>query len=473
MISSIVAKDIRLLRREYLLLIVSFVCMLLLVLSALAGMQRESVFAKEKAAAEHTDSQVWMNQGDRNPHSAAHFSRYAFRPSPPLALIDPGISDFAGLAVWMEAHYQDPAQFRRAEDSGALSRYLQLTPANLFLITIPLLVFLALYGGIAGEREDGTLKQYMATGGKAHLFFAGKLFVGLSVAMSLFTVLFLLTAIFSLVTTPSLAGPDALFRAVAMYGIYAVYLTCCVALALAISALFSSRQNAFLVLICAWAFMTIILPRFAADVGTRIHPQPDALELSAQLGAASSMYYNDEALQQEVELAALQAYDVSSVEDLPIEYGAYTLQASEELAAPEFDRIYASLDRQYQAQNSVMLMFSLLSPAIATASLSQGIAGTDSLHQSDFTAAAESHRRDMIKLLNDNYMLNAGDKGYAYTADEKLWAQFSDFSYEPPRLNTTVSAYITEFLILLAWAIAALGIAYILVLRSIRRDLSS
>ena len=65
--------------------------------------------------------------------------------------------------------------------------------------------------------------------------------------------------------------------------------------------------------------------------------------------------------------------------------------------------------------------------SIAMGSLSRGLAATDRIHQRAFAQDAEAHRREMIKLLNEDYMYNADGAGAAYTANEELWSQFEDF----------------------------------------------
>jgi len=460
MSQAIISKDLTLLGRETLVRGLFIVTAALLVGSLLTGLQREQVFDKEKAAALETDEAVWMNQGDRNPHSAAHFSRYAFRPASPLGLLDPGTTDFAGLAIWMEAHYQDPAVFRRAEDGGELSRFAQLTPAFLVLTVGPLIIFLMLFGSVAGEREDGTLRQLLASGITVRQFFIGKIGAGLRLTLLAYTAVFVPVALLSFVITPAEAGADALLRLLALYLTYAVYLAACVAIAIGVSALFRTRQTAFLALTCVWALMTILIPRFAADLGTSLHPQPDARDASARLSAASNVYYADMERRTRIEEEVLERYDVSSIDELPINYGAYVLQVSEELSEPEFDRFYADLDARYAEQESVLRWFSLLTPTIAAANLSQGIAGTDRVHQREFAQAAESHRREMIQLLNEDYMYNAGAAGAGYTADAGLWAQFEELDYRIPGLPAVAGAYAADLLLLLLWSAIATALAY-------------
>ena len=226
MSTAIANKDRLLLRRESLVKPLLIATAILLAASMLAGLQREQVFDKERTSATVADKEIWMNQGDRNPHSAAHFSRYAFRPAASLALIDPGTNDFAGQAVWMEAHYQDPAVFRRAEDASELGRFTLLTPAFLILVGGPLLIFLTMHGAIAGEREDGTMRQLLATGVGAGQFFRGKLRAGLSSAMWVYTPVFLVLAMVALLATPGGVTADGVFRAGAMYLTFAICRRC-------------------------------------------------------------------------------------------------------------------------------------------------------------------------------------------------------------------------------------------------------
>ena len=457
--SAIARKDLLVLRRDTLLRGLLIVTLVLVLISLLTGLQRERAFDKEKSAALETDRSVWMNQGEVNPHSAAHFSRYAFRPASPLAVVDPGTSDFAGLAIWMAAHTQDPAVFRRAEDGGELSRYTQLTPAFLVLTVAPLIVFLMLFGSVAGEREDGTLRQLLASGVDGRQFFKGKLAVGIRTTVLVFAAVFVPVTVVSALVSPAEFGADAVLRAIGLFALYAAYLLIFVAVAVGVSARFRTRQTAFLALTCVWALMAVVLPRLAADVATIISPQPDAREASHELFEAAEGYYEDPSKAEQAEEEILARYGVDSVDELPIDFEAYMLQVGEELAEPEFDRFYAELDTRYAEQESVLRSLSLLSPSIAASALSRGLAGTDRLHQREFVAAAELHRRDMIQLLNEDYMYNAGDEGEGYTADAELWVQFTDLDFELPSLSRIGAAYIADALLLLIWLAASLMFA--------------
>ncbi len=473
MIHAIASKDLLLHKREALLKGLFIIVILLVVGSLLTGIQRYAVFDKERSAALQTDKRVWMNQGDRNPHSAAHFSRYAFRPAAPLGLIDPGIVDFAGMAIWMEAHYQDPAVFRNAEDGGGQSRYAKLSPAFTVITIAPLLVFLMLFSSIAGEREDGTLRQLLASGVSPQQFFMGKLTAGLKLTQLVFTLVFIPVALASLIFSSASANLDSVLRLGMLYITYSVYLIIMVAVAIGVSALFRTRQSAFLGLTFLWAVMTIIVPSFAMDIAKVVYPQPDARESTAQLRNASSAYYNDEERQQRIEQEILQEYGVTNTEDLPINYSAYVLQVSEDLSEPEFDRFYQELEKHHEAQEFVVRGFVPLSPALAVTRLSSGIAGTDREHQQDFARAAEIHRRDMIQLLNEDYMYNADNSGAYYTAGAELWSKFEDLDYSVPAISHLAISYLWDAILLIIWLCVAVSGSRMLVTRAVRGEVTA
>ena len=119
---------------------------------------------REHHAAEVGDRHVWTAQGAKNPHSAAHFGQYAFKPIGPLAMADPGIDAYVGSAVYLEAHRQNEVQFRAARDATLAARMGHLTLAFVFQTVLPLMAILLGFAAFSGEREQGTLRQLLSLG---------------------------------------------------------------------------------------------------------------------------------------------------------------------------------------------------------------------------------------------------------------------------------------------------------------------
>ncbi|MGH9381315.1 MAG: ABC transporter permease [Thermoanaerobaculia bacterium] len=155
---------------------------MLLAVAAIVGWRAQAENARQVAAARQADRTAWLDQGSRNPHSAAHFGQYAFKPTSPLTWVDRGVDAETGVALWMEAHYQDPASFRPAADRTALARFGELTAATVLRLLVPLIIVLIAFGAVAGERERGTWRHQLAQGARARDLVLGKL-IGLGGAL--------------------------------------------------------------------------------------------------------------------------------------------------------------------------------------------------------------------------------------------------------------------------------------------------
>ena len=125
----------------------------LTVVAGLAGWQQVNALRAEAAAAATGERGRWLDQGNKNPHSAAHYGIYAFKEPRPLAVVDPGVQAYLGSAVYLEAHKQNEPLYRPAQDGTALQRFGDLSPALVGQALLPLLVILLGFAAFAGERE--------------------------------------------------------------------------------------------------------------------------------------------------------------------------------------------------------------------------------------------------------------------------------------------------------------------------------
>ncbi|MCB2109292.1 MAG: ABC transporter permease subunit, partial [Rhodobacteraceae bacterium] len=160
-----------------------FAVMLLAALASAA--QRYTVISTERAAAQEIVDMQWNNQGEKNPHAAAHYGVYAFKPVTPLSFFDTGVSSFTGVSIWLEAHKQNMAEGEPARDATAIARFGELTAAFTLQMLLPLLVILLAFSSFAGEREQGTLRQVLSMGVSPTSLLFGKA-LGAAAAVSLF-----------------------------------------------------------------------------------------------------------------------------------------------------------------------------------------------------------------------------------------------------------------------------------------------
>lgn len=212
-----------------------------LLFAALAlGWQHSRQIERQHEAAAETTRKQWLDQGEKAPHSAAHYGVYAFKPQMPLAFVDRGIEAFTGVAVYLEAHKQNDFRYRPAQDRTALARFGELTAALVLQILLPLLIVLLAFDAFAGEREAGTLRQVLSLGVPAKNLAFGKV-LGLTGVLALLLVPAVLIGATALMLSGEASEPFGAARfALLVFG-YLLYLGIFVAVALAVSALSTLR----------------------------------------------------------------------------------------------------------------------------------------------------------------------------------------------------------------------------------------
>lgn len=440
---------------------------LLLLASALAaGVSRVRDAAIERAAAERHDRDQWLAQGERNPHSAAHFGRYAFKPSLAVSFLDPGVDAYLGVAIWLEAHYQDPAVFRPAEDQTSLTRLADLTVAFVLQVLLPLLVVFLGFNTFSGEREGGTLRLLLSLGVPARRLATGKI-LGLAVAVGLLVVpAALLGAGIVLVSTDAahtLDAGDTVTRLAALALVYGAYVAVFLGISVAVSAVARSSRAALVGLLTFWLVGAFVVPRVVADLARWHHPAPSAAEFWRQVQEDMRQGIDGHdpaaARTREAERQLLAQYGVARIEDLPINFTAWSLQAGEEYGNQVFDKRYDELWAIFERQDAVHTAGAVLSPLLAVRSLSMALAGTDFAHHRHFAAAAETYRRALNKMMNEDYMYRSRGTDALYTAGRDLWEQAPDFEYASPSIGTALAPQGGPAMFLGGWCIVSLAAA--------------
>ncbi|HYO72418.1 MAG TPA: ABC transporter permease, partial [Archangium sp.] len=113
----------------------------LLLTACLLGAYRHGAQARERQAWQELVRHQWEEQPDRHPHRVAHYGSFALRPSDPLGFFDPGVDDFTGTLVFLEAHRRNSATFSQAEQSSELVRFGVATAASVLQLLLPLIIF--------------------------------------------------------------------------------------------------------------------------------------------------------------------------------------------------------------------------------------------------------------------------------------------------------------------------------------------
>jgi len=414
---------------------------------------------QQHAEAKEAARDVWVSQDEKNPHSAAHFGTYAFKPKYPLALIDQGVDKYAGISIYLEAHNRNEAQYMAAADQTALSRFGELTPDFILLFIIPLLIILISYNAFSRENEQGTLRLLKSQGLNMWSLAMGKWWSVFLPVMLLCCLLFGVAAIFlgSLEDFGTLAPAELLIMLLVFLLYYAVFIN----LSLLVSALSKNSGISLVLLLSIWILSCLAAPKAANNLANGLHPYPTRMAFEAAIaedkknGLDGHDPWNQEAIR--LEKAVLTEYGVDSLHQLPFNFDGYRMQKSEEHEADIYFKHYAYLREQHERQTDIYQATALFSPFLPARFLSMAIARTDYHTHWDFADAAENYRIQMQAALNNDFAQKTSYGDWSYKADRKLWESIPDFSYDPPELGEILQTNVLNIVILLLWFGLSLG----------------
>lgn len=458
MVFQIARKEVVEMARDGRFRVAAAVVAALLAVAFLTGLAQQRARADEVATAGRLDREVWDAQGPKNPHSAAHYGVYAFKPAPPLSFADRGLSAYVGETVWLEAHWQNLASHRPAEDRTALQRFGELTAAMVLQLLLPLVIVLLSFSAFSGEREGGTLRQLASLGVPGRALAFGKA-TGVAGALALILVPAAVIGALVLALAAPAGWSATLGRAAFMALGYLMYLAAFLGVSLAVSALFPSSRLSLVALLGFWILNGLALPRVMADLSERVEPVPTATAMWAAMRDDMTNgidgHNTSDARSRDLEKRTLEQYGVTKLEDLPVSFAGISLQAGEEYGNQVFDKHYGALWDAYARQTRIHLAGAVIAPFLAVRSLSMGLAGTDFAQHRHFVTAAETYRRGLQRFLNGEMTGRAKGVDFDYRADPAFWATTPRFEYEPPALSSVLRQQAPALMLLALWAAAA------------------
>lgn len=469
MISTIVQKEFTEIKRDGRAIGLLGIVSLLLLLGLVTGFATENARERDVLEARADDSAVFLEQGVKNPHSAAHFSRMAHKPVAPFASFDPGVSSYMGQVIWLEAHSRNPAMFRAAEDAPELSRLENFSVAGVLTLVLPLLVVLMGYGSIASERERGTLRQLVGSGTSLKELLLGKFIVTAGIAFAVLSAAVIVATLFSMMTLneSGYSSFDLLMRGVSLLLVYGLYIVCLTAVTLLVSMMVAEARTALLVMLGVWVVTVVGLPRLSASIAEQVFPSPDSGSFwadtreSLQANRPESSSADYVAVEREViERALGRELREGELDSLDINRAAVRLEVSEVIDAVAYDAAYVELFDNYKRQKNLRRLLSILSPTISLQHLSRSIAGTDVSAHEHFTIKAEEQRNAIVRALNEDMMINGAGQSFGYLAPPEFWESVPEFQYQPSTVGFAWNESLVDLLVLLFWGIAATGAMY-------------
>jgi ABC-2 type transport system permease protein len=423
----------------------------LLLTALLVGWQRQAEVEGERVAAQAMDYDAWIAQERRHPHDAAHQGMHVFKPFPPTAVLDPGITPYVGSTIWLQAHRQSELRFRPAQDATGLQRFGNLSVAWVLQVLGPLLVIVLGFNAFAGEREQGTLRQALSLGVSPRRLLWGK---ALALAAAVAVCLLPLLAVAVAVPAAQADGPAVARVALLALG-YALYLGIAVLAVLAVSALVPSTRLALTVLLALWIAGVTLAPRAASDLARDLHSSPSRQAFNEGIDTSLDQAYK-RAWREQL------GTDKRWGAELPLNRWGIALRIDDEAGYQVTDEHFAQLWDSYASQQRAQEWAGLVVPLLALRGWSMGLAGTDFAAHRHFAVAAEQQRRLMQDLISHDLVEHAdplGDRHFTYQAGKALWAQVPRFDYRPIGVAETVRRNALGLIVLAIGLAAAAGVA--------------
>ena len=419
----------------------------------MSNLQSENQSKAQAAAEKHIRAQ-WDNLEPMNPHRAAHYGVYVFKPISILNSLDDGVSSITGNVLKLEGHVQNEIVHSEASQSITISKFGKLKPSVILQYVVPLFLIFLSFGSITNDKETGRMKLITLQGVSLE-----KLVLSKSISIWLYGLMLIMLSVLLQSSLGSLALDAGLRLGLAFisYGLYYLIVVC---LSTFISVSFKNDTSAISLLLATWIVWTIFLPKIWGNTVEKVYPLPSRQNFIAQMKEDRSKGIDGHNPRDErrskLEKEYLVKYKVDSLSQLPINFDGIVMQADEEYGNQVWDKHFGNNYLIYQKQKKLYQLSGLLNPFSSLQNLSMGFCGSDMIHHLDFLKKAEHYRRYLIKTLNDKHAHGGSKTGeWRWTVDNAFFRSVKTFDYQTMLIKDQIGSYIIDILALIVWVIFA------------------
>ena len=441
------------LRRNKALLIISLGFVLALLTSLFLGSKQiQQQSSTYKTAKDHVRSQ-WEGIKEMNPHSAAHYGTYVFKPSNLLSSLDEGVNSVTGNVLRVEGHVQNEIVHSEASQMLTASKFGKLKSSLLLQFIVPLLLIFLAFHSVSSEKQSGRLKLLILQGAKPFSLVIAKTIAVWLYGLVLLVLVILIYAILNLNSLNS----EILLRTGLFFLSYALYYFILSGLTIYFSVRWQNATIALTSMLGIWILWTIFFPNILMSSVEKWHPLPSRDEFKTAMREDRSKgidgHNPSDERGEELKAKVLKEYGVDSISQLPINYDGIRMQADEDYGNIVWDKHFGNLRKVQAKQKKSFQIGGIVNPFIALQNTSMGFAGNDNLHHQEFLVQVEHYRRDLIKQLNDKHAYGGSKSGdWGWKADNSFFKSVSDFNYKPIALNSVFSSYLLDIIFLALWS---------------------
>ncbi len=454
MMWQIIKNEWHFLARNRVLLGISFGFVGILFLTVYLGNLQTQEQAQRYQTAQTHLRQQWENIEEMNPHSAAHYGTYVFKPTCLLSGLDEGVNSITGNVLRVEGHVQNEIVHSEASQMQAISKFGKLKSALLLQYIIPLLLIFLAFQSIYGEKQGGRLKLLLLQGTHLTQILVAKT---LSVCLYGIGLLGLTISVYVLLNLNSI-NTDILGRTALLFLSYSFYYFILSGLTVFFSARWENTNLALTSMLGIWIVWTIFLPNVLMSSVERWHPLPsrEAFKTAMKEDRSKGLDGHNPADKRSkaLEEKVLKEYGADSLAQLPINFDGIVMQEDEEYGNKVWDEHFGNLRKALAEQKQTYQLGGLINPFISLQNTSMGFAGNDNLHHQEFLVQVENYRRVFIKTLNDKHAYGGSRTGdWSWKAGNDFFRSVADFEYSPPVLSSVFSHYVFDIILLLFWGL--------------------
>ncbi|MEL6972573.1 MAG: DUF3526 domain-containing protein [Bacteroidota bacterium] len=442
------------LSRNRALLGISLGFLLVLLVSVVLGIRQNSEQTQRYQQAQKELREQWENIEGMNPHGAAHYGTYVFKPTNLLSSLDDGVNSVTGNVLRVEGHVQNEIVHSEASQMQAVSKFGKLKSSLLLQYILPLLLLFLAFNSVSSEKQSGRLKLLVLQGATPSSLIWGKTLSVWLYGMALLTLTVLVYAIMNMGSINAEIANRTLF----FYLSYALYYFVITGLTVLISARWQSATVALTSMLGVWILWTIFLPNILLSSVEKWHELPSRNEFQTAMREDRSKgidgHNPEDERSKELEEQTLAEYGVDSITQLPINFDGLVMQADEEYGNQVWDKHFGLLREVLAQQKQTYQWAGIFNPFISLQNASMGFSASDNLHHQEFLVQVEGYRRGFIKMLNDEHAFGGSTTGdWGWEADNAFFRSVPDYEYQPASLATVFSNYLTDLLLLAAWTI--------------------
>jgi len=375
----------------------------------------------------------------------ANIDHRIFLPPQPLAALVSGVSNDIGRTVNMDVRGElRPEGSRFAEDPiFAVFRFLDLE--FIFAIVLSLFAILFGYDAINGEKERGTLSLSFANSVPRDKYILGKIIGSfLALIIPLMIPILIGCLMLPLLGVPMNADSWLRLAMVILTGTmyFAVFLT----LSVFISTLTQRSSTSFLVLVVAWVFAVLIIPRSSVLAAGRMVDVPSVDEVDFEKGKYSAQLFDER-------MNAMQAWTQANYQSdhrLMME-GMQAFRSEQQALVDEkmgifVEQLNQERDNKADLRTGVALSLARISPTASFSLAASDLAFTSMDLRASFVDAASAYQQEFADFMRSKNADFGGDVFVGHGApvvveepDPIDTRELPLFAYEPPPASEAIN----------------------------------